>query len=465
MRPYNISHSSGSNSSMLDTDSHSGGSNSSMLDTEIGHSKPLEYPLNPANANERYNNVHNDDSRPTSQLQCFQPNPCAHSNNRTSKKNSREEKWLLMFDELKQFKAREGHCMVPVKYRDNPALGTWANSQRVSYRHYLLCIKPTFDAERERLLEELGFKLNSYQPSSVHYRGTPQSNDVVKNPNSNSLSIPEVRVEIPRVDLKNIRAVKWQQMFEKLKLFKARKGHCMVPVKFPEDQQLGTWINTQRKAYKTYRTGQKKTQMTDERFHALESIGFVWKATFNGGMKPDNEKWNVKFEELKSFKKLYGHTLVPQRYKENPQLGQWVHIQRIRYKHTIGNPEMMNDRVLALKEIGFVWRERDRVDRAGIDNHKWLTSYYQLCRFKAKHAHCKVPSTMIKLSNWVTMQRQEYTKYLDGKPSVISTNRRIALEKVGFITEWFNEDFSANLSKESEPQNKRTARIIVSKIA
>jgi len=286
-----------------------------------------------------------------------------------------------------------------------------------------------------------------------------QWNDAAQNPNLNPLSpAKEKEVEIPPlVYSKNKRTIKWQQMFEELKRFKARLGHCMVPVKFPEDQRLGTWVNTQRKAYKTYRIGDNNSRLTTERLCALESIGFVWKATFNGGMKPNDEKWNDKFEELKSFKKLHGHTMVPQRYKVNPQLGQWVNIQRIRYKHTIGNPEMMNDRLRALEEIGFVWGERNWIDQVGLDNRKWLLSYHLLCKFKAKYKHCKVPRKKIKLSSWVTKQRQEYTKYLGGKPSTLSSCRKNALEKVGFISDWFNDGLQVDSSKDIEASHGSTA--------
>lgn len=38
--------------------------------------------------------------------------------------------WNLMFDGLRKFKDREGHCNVPQRYSDIPELGTWVKNQR-----------------------------------------------------------------------------------------------------------------------------------------------------------------------------------------------------------------------------------------------------------------------------------------------------------------------------------------------
>ena len=37
--------------------------------------------------------------------------------------------------------------------------------------------------------------------------------------------------------------------------------------------------------------------------------------------------WQHRFTELLAFQREKGHCLVPQRCKENPQLGTWVHTQ------------------------------------------------------------------------------------------------------------------------------------------
>jgi len=41
-----------------------------------------------------------------------------------------EERWQLMYDKLKKFKANNGHCLVPQIYSENKSFGRWVNDQR-----------------------------------------------------------------------------------------------------------------------------------------------------------------------------------------------------------------------------------------------------------------------------------------------------------------------------------------------
>lgn len=66
--------------------------------------------------------------------------------------------------------------------------------------------------------------------------------------------------------------------------------------------------------------------LTERKVQQLKELGFVWL----GRQRRDSSRlgpvhlltWEERFEELKAFKDLHGHTVVPQHY---PGLGQWVH--------------------------------------------------------------------------------------------------------------------------------------------
>jgi hypothetical protein len=62
-----------------------------------------------------------------------------------------EAKWEEGFAALEKFKAREGHCDVPQRYRGDGAfsLGTWVTYQRAK--------KGTMSAEHIQRLDEIGF--------------------------------------------------------------------------------------------------------------------------------------------------------------------------------------------------------------------------------------------------------------------------------------------------------------------
>ena len=43
-------------------------------------------------------------------------------------------------------------------------------------------------------------------------------------------------------------------------------------------------------------------------------------------------RWYTRYTQLMLYKRQYGHTRVPQKYDENPQLGEWVIHQRVEFK-------------------------------------------------------------------------------------------------------------------------------------
>ena len=82
----------------------------------------------------------------------------------------------------------------------------------------------------------------------------------------------------------------------------------------------------------------------------------------NIGLSKNEEKWNRRYIELKEYKEKYGDCLVPQRYKENPQLGVWVATQRNAYEEY----RLTKDRIEKLELLGFVWdasAKKSRIDR------------------------------------------------------------------------------------------------------
>lgn len=63
---------------------------------------------------------------------------------------------------------------------------------------------------------------------------------------------------------------RWEEMFAELQDYLARHRNCCVPTNWPENPQLSTWVQTQRKA-------KKQGKISDERVARLEAINFVWR--------------------------------------------------------------------------------------------------------------------------------------------------------------------------------------------
>lgn len=79
-------------------------------------------------------------------------------------RDSLGESWNQRLQELKDYKAIHGNCLVPSRYPENPELGVWCGTQRTQYRLYTKNKeegKPTgytaMTEDRIQQLEEIGF--------------------------------------------------------------------------------------------------------------------------------------------------------------------------------------------------------------------------------------------------------------------------------------------------------------------
>jgi hypothetical protein len=127
--------------------------------------------------------------------------------------------WEQAFASLATFKAREGHCRVPMRHVEGTFnLGFWVRRQRKN--------RETIPLERMRRLDEMGFVWNARERA-------------------------------------------WEEGFAALTMFKAREGHCRVPIKHNEGSfKLGKWVDRQR---------MRRHSRSAERKQRLDAIGFIWR--------------------------------------------------------------------------------------------------------------------------------------------------------------------------------------------
>ena len=120
---------------------------------------------------------------------------------------SKTDSWTVRFQQLCEFKAHFGHCLVSRQYAANPKLGQWVSTQRRFYRLHQEGKPSHITAERIRELESIGFAWGS-----------------------------------SKTDLTSIWSVRFQQLCE----FKAHFGHCLVPSEYSANPKLGYWVLKQR---------------------------------------------------------------------------------------------------------------------------------------------------------------------------------------------------------------------------
>lgn len=131
----------------------------------------------------------------------------------------------------------------------------------------------------------------------------------------------------------------WLAMFQRLIAYKEEHGDVNVPHQWKRDGSLASWVNAQRQSWKA-------ETLSQERFKALDEIGFTWKSRERG-------TWDDRFEELAKFKSEHGHLNVPFPCPEMPKIRQFINTSRFQKAHG----QLSADRQAKLESIGFSWLE------------------------------------------------------------------------------------------------------------
>jgi hypothetical protein len=209
-------------------------------------------------------------------------------------------------------------------------------------------------------------------------------------------------------------------MLASLQAFKNEHGHCRVPGQWSGNPKLANWVATQRRF-------KKHGELKSERIAALDAIGFEWilepRGTLpllnqRGNMLTVTQAWDAMFVALQQYREAHGNCLVPQRFKENPRLADWVSEQRMAYNRG----QLDSERTSRLDELGFDWDP---------NNTHWEKYYRQLVEFKKEYGHTNVPQRSGKyaaLGTWVRNQRaaKRYKR-------PIMAERAKRLDELGFI--------------------------------
>jgi hypothetical protein len=219
----------------------------------------------------------------------------------------------------------------------------------------------------------------------------------------------------------------WLTRYDELVKFKREFGNCNVPVVYKPNPQLGDWVQNQRRHF-------KNNYLSEDRIAKLNQIGFVWKIL--------EDAWLTRYNELLEYKRTFGDCNVTFRYKQNPQLGQWVRGQRWNFK----NKALSENRVAKLNQIGFLWkikRAQDQSKRPKQENNKressWLAYYNELVQFKRQFGNCSVPHATNGLGSWVCDQRKYY------RNKTLSPGRIAKLNEIGF--NWSTCNWMRNYNK------------------
>ena len=200
------------------------------------------------------------------------------------------------------------------------------------------------------------------------------------------------------------RPSRWNERYKELKSYRRKNRNCDVPFSYAANPSLARWVNVQRLVH-------KRGELSEDRIERLSSLGFTWSSQKHS---TDQRKWDKRFKELKEYKRKRGNCDVPNRYTDNPPLGQWVHKQRQR------KGKLSTDCVKRLEGIGLNW---------GKTLMGWDERFKELEAYTVENGDCNVPARYPanpQLGKWVSMQR-----YLH-KRGKLSQGHVVRLEELVF---------------------------------
>ena len=149
----------------------------------------------------------------------------------------KEKQWSIMFRQLRDYRITNGNCKVPLKYKENPKLGSWVNNQKTKYKN--------------TRKNKSGSKLKPDQITKLESIGM----DWGKNGPA---------------------PVSWEERFNELVKYKTVRGNCNVRYNETSPTPLAMWVVAQRMEYKRFKKG-LDSLLTLDQIKQLNGIGMKWK--------------------------------------------------------------------------------------------------------------------------------------------------------------------------------------------
>ena len=131
---------------------------------------------------------------------------------------------------------------------------------------------------------------------------------------------------------------RWLKNYELAKKYYEEHGNLLIPQNYVckdedgNEVKLGSWISTQRLAYK----GKNNSKLNQKQIDLLNEIEMVWEVKNNEELIPSN--WLKNYELAKKYYEEHGNLLIPATYVckgkdgNEVKLGLWINTQRRAYK-------------------------------------------------------------------------------------------------------------------------------------
>lgn len=343
-----------------------------------------------------------------------------------------ETQWTESYNLLKDFILKNNQFPIKNSSKNNEQfLPDWASRQRLNYKRSILSKEKISLLENLRYWDwdpvenqwQIGYK--SLKNYLIKHNNFPSSRYIdnddfklgrwidIQRKTYKLKKLPKEKIllleQLPNWAW-DVAEAQWHYGYELLKKFEDQ-NHYIPLKKYVENDgyRLGSWCSTQRTKY-------NKNKLVRDRIDLLEKIkSWDW--------DPLETQWNYGYNALKEHKRKYNKISAREYVRSDGfHLGNWITQQRYNFRKGL----LSEKKIKLLETIsGWNWDPKQ---------HQWQIAYKILFDYVNKNKIIPPQSYItdegFKLGNWISGQKQNYTK------GILSKDRIILLENLKPYWKW-----------------------------
>lgn len=256
--------------------------------------------------------------------------------------------------ELYEYKEKYGDLLVPKRFPENPALGSFVNKQRQLFKKYLANETCSLTSERVDLLNQLEFVWDATSTPTTYVRPGKDTEGL----NKTWLKFYSELCNTIEDRLSQLRDEDGHYTEPESLLSIHRTVATMLAMsKVTPASPLGKWIAEQRNQYQQW-LDEKPSRLSEKERAALSSVDQFW------WLQPRERVWRIRYYTLVSYKRTYSDTAIPMSFR-SASLANWVSNQRQQHRlKRAGKKSNLTDaREERLSALGFTWSFEEVWDR------------------------------------------------------------------------------------------------------